>query len=148
MIPHNDPDARYWSTGITLAWISRVQSPSGKPGSWWGASLDYCDDGFAGDDSADIGAISTEGTFRTSYYVTDGQERTALAAVIDTLIADAGRLGVKFVGAITDLPMLYIKGDGEDPECPPPPGWRELLKAEADRIGRATYPTRTAANHS
>lgn len=133
MIP-NTENARYWSIGITLVWDD-VRG--------WGGGVDYYDNGWAGDDNTDTGEISTEGTLRTRYYVADGQQRTALAAVIDVLIADAGRLGVSFREP-GDLPNLYYNGDGEDPDCPPPDGWRELLAVEAQRIGWATYRTEAA----
>jgi hypothetical protein len=46
------------------------------------------------------------------------------------LRADAERLGIQWRD-----PTVYYKGDGEDPEYPPPDGWRELLAAQAARLG-------------
>jgi hypothetical protein len=124
----NDPAARYWSVGIVLTWRARAG---------WGGTVKYLDAGFA-DDDADTGAISTEGELRTRYHVRDGETRSGLSVVVDVLLADAARLGIDF-----DKPdagrLLMYESDGEDLDCPPPDGWRDLLAAEAGRIGWATY---------
>lgn len=116
----------YWSTGIVLRW------DMARPG--WGGHVDFLDDGFAGDDNADTASVSTEGQLRSRYFVSDGDTTTGLRAVIDTLLADATRLGIVF-GGRTGKPCLYYDGDSESTQFPPPDGWRELLSAEAERIG-------------
>jgi len=126
---------RYWSTGIAVAY---AYAGGGDMG--WAAQIDYNDNGFCNDD-ADAGVISTEGILRTRYSVRDGAEKDALTAVIDVIRADAERLGIGFPDAVTG-PFVYYKGDGEDPEFPPPDGWREMLAAQAERIGwRVIYAT-------
>lgn len=129
----------YWATGIVLRW--REYAGTGFDGvkrSGWGGTVDYHDDGFA-DDDPDTGRVSTEGTLKTRYSVHDGNAVQGLTVVIDTLIADAARLGIKFRGAGDDTAMLFYEGDGENEDWPPPAGWREMLRAEAERIGWATY---------
>ena len=124
----------YWSTGISLHWqecAQRNQDGSRHPG--WGGTLDFLDDGFT-DDDADAGQVSTQGTLRTRYAVIDGDAVSGLRAVMETLIADAARLGIEFRSAADRRPMLMYRGDGEDENYPAPEGWRELLAAEAERI--------------
>ncbi|MEU7978298.1 hypothetical protein AB0B63_07170 [Micromonospora sp. NPDC049081] len=116
----------YWATGITLRWYGHRQA--------WAGHVDFYDDGFAGDDNADAGKISTEGRLHTRYYVRSGGTTTGIRTVIDTLIADAERLGITF-GGRTGKANLYYDGDSENTEFPPPQGWREMLTVEAERIG-------------
>ncbi len=123
----------YWSTGITVRWSDHVSTIEGQSVPGWYASLDFLDDGFC-DDQPDLGEISTEGTLRTRYAVQDGQTVTGLRAAIDALITDANRLGITF-GGPSGPPALYYKGDGESADYPPPLGWREMLSAEASRLG-------------
>lgn len=123
----------YWTTGIILAWHPEREAWSGK--------LNYLDDGWAGDDNPDTGDISTEGTLRTRYALTNGQHQTALTAVIDALVADATRLGIQ-LGAPWTAPWLYVEGDGEHTDVPLPADWRELLATEARRIGWSSYDVR------
>jgi hypothetical protein len=123
----------WWSTGITVAW---QYSGMGRQG--WAATLDYYDDGFC-NDNPDKGEVSTEGTLRTRYAVRPGDTSDALTVVIDVLKADAERLGIRWTAGGDGVPSLYYKTDGEDPECPPPLGWRELLRAHAIRLGWRTY---------
>lgn len=133
----------YWATGITLAWREAYLSHAES----WCGYLDYFDDGFC-DDNPDTGAISTQGTLRTRYGVENTDTTSALTAVVNTLILDAASLGITWRGANDNPPMLYYRGDGEDPDYPPPDGYRELLRATAERIGWATYgyePTAKAA---
>lgn len=141
MITRNDERPGYWSTGIILTWNPQVRR--GTDGTWvpgWSGVVTFHDDGWVEDLDTDAGVISTEGTLRTRYTVTDGKQRTALAAVIDTLIADADRLGIHFTWPMADSsPRLCYRGDGEHSDYPPPHGWRDLLAAEAQRIGWATY---------
>lgn len=130
----------YWATGITLTWHPDIPADyQGARTTGWSGKLDYFDDGWAGDDNPDRGRIATEGTLRTRYRVADSQQ-TALAAVIDTLIADAQRLGIQ-LGTSADGPRLYVPGDGEWDDHPLPDDWRNLLAAEAQRIGWKTYAT-------
>lgn len=142
MIP---PNGTYWSTGITVYW-RQVASKTGDE-SWrsgWGAVLDFYDGGFCSD-NPDQGEVSTEGRLsvgaavpdnavtrqlRTRYAVADGGSVLGLRAAIDVLVADAQRMGIEF-----RRPNLYYKGDGTWDDFPAPDGWRELLTAEADRLG-------------
>lgn len=121
----NDRDGRYWATGITVR-----ADGQGR----WGGRVDFFDDGFA-DDDPDAGRIATQGMLETRYMVRDGDNTAALRAVVDTLIADAGRIGVEFRGTTDPAPQLYYDGDGEDDRCPPPAGWQRLLADEAARVG-------------
>jgi hypothetical protein len=143
MIPASDGSA-YISTGITVSYREIAGRKDGKHCPGWGASLDFQDAGLAGDDDADTGAVSTEGTLYTRYAVVDGDTRTGLSAAVDALIADAARLGIEFRNAGGPTPYLYYKGDGEWEDYPPPEGWREILAAEAERIGW-TSPYRIAS---
>lgn len=131
MIP---TDSKYWSTGIVLTWQPE------RPGhaEAWGAHLDYLDEGFLDDEPA-AGRISTEGTLRTRYPVEDVDGVNVLAVVLDVLIADAERLGIVWRNSVDGWPMLYYRGDGEDPEWPPPSGYREMLTVQAKRLHWATY---------
>lgn len=115
----------YWSTGITVRY-----SYSGEGRYGWGASLRFLDDGFCSDD-ADACRVSTQGTLTTRYHVLDGERVSGLSAAVDALIEDAGRLGIRF-----NDPGLFYEAN---PEWPPPGGWRELLIAEAARIGWKSY---------
>lgn len=85
--------------------------------------------------SHDPGRVSTQGVLRTRYGVQDGNHRSGLAAAIDTLIADAHKLGITFKAPCSDTPNLYMHGDGEHSDTEYPDGWRDLINAEADRIG-------------
>ncbi|WBB94146.1 hypothetical protein [Verrucosispora sp. WMMC514] len=123
----------YWSTGIVIRWYAALGSGS-RRGPAWAGRVDFYDDGWAGDDDADAGKVSTEGRLNTRYYVRDGDTTTGLRAVIAALIADAGRLGITF-GGPSVKPHLYYEGDGGSTEFPPPDGWRDLLASEAQRIG-------------
>jgi hypothetical protein len=130
----------YWSVGITLTWHPEgARDEKGAKVDGWSGSVDYYDDGFAGDDDADSGTLCTEGTLRTRYVVADGRQQTALSAIVDTLIADAARLGIEFRISGKDSARLYVPGDGEWDSHPLPDGWRQLLAAEAERIGWVSY---------
>lgn len=133
----------YWSIGIVLTWHpdgARDHDGTRVPG--WSGQLDYLDDGWAGDDDADSGNVSTEGTLRTRYVLRDGNNQTAIRTIIDTLIADATRLGIQ-LGSAEVPPQLYVPGDGEWEDSPAPEGWREMLAVEAQRIGWSTYGVQT-----
>jgi hypothetical protein len=119
----------YWATGITL----RYRDYLGNHPESWAGSVDFYDGGLPDDYSA-TGEVATEGVLRTRYYVDSYDGDTAIAAVIDTLIADAGRLGIRF-----ENPALSYEGDGEDGDYPPPEGWRRILRMQADRIGWDSY---------
>lgn len=122
MISHT---GRYWSTGIIVRW---------NPDRGWSATLPFFDDGFA-NDRTDSGRVSTEGELHTRYAVRDGSTANGLTVAVDTLLADAGRLGIELIGDPIHGPQLYYWGDGEAKDYPPPAGWREILAAEAERIG-------------
>jgi len=62
-----------------------------------------------------------------------------LELVIDTLHKDVTGLGIQFIATSADAPMLYIEGDGENKDWPPPDNWREILREQAERIGWATH---------
>lgn len=121
---------RYWATGIVVRY-------SDRHGGQWAASVNYLDNGFC-DDDADRGVISTEGTLHTRYFVGNGERIDALTAVIDAVKADAERLGIEFRSA-TDGPNVFYQGDGEHDDWPPPDGWREMVDAQAIRIGWSAF---------
>lgn len=132
---------RYWSTGITITWAPFAERINGEPYGGWHAKLDYSDDGFA-DNDIDAGKVSTEGALYTRYPVRDAKIRSGLSVAVDTLLADAKRLGIEFIAVGPDSePWLFYRGDGEDSEHPPPDKWRETLAAEAERIGFRSYAT-------
>lgn len=115
----------YWAVGITVRCDTHGR---------WGGHIDFYDDGFC-DDNADKGQVATQGRLATRYLVDDGTDVPALRAVLDTLIDDAQRLGIRLAGPAQSRPSLSYEGDGEDPANPPPAGWRELLAAESARLG-------------
>lgn len=132
---------RYWSPGITVTYAPLAERINDEPYSGWHARLDYCDDGFA-DNDPEVGRISTEGSLYTRYPVRNSKIRSGLSIALDTLIADAERLGIQF----TTLPghrgpQVLYDGDGESPAHPAPDGWRDMLAAEADRLGWSSYAT-------
>lgn len=138
----------YWSVGIILTWHpGGARDHDGTKTDGWTGEVEYYDDGWTGDDNPDAGKLCTEGTLRTRYVIADGTSQTAIRAIVDTLIADASRLGIEFRTGDGDLPRLYVPGDGEWEDRPLPDGWRQLLAAEAARIGWATYST-NAARHT
>jgi len=133
----NKGSATYWSTGVILRWTERASTRErdgrmvSSPG--WAGRIDYVDDGFC-DDNADTGRVSTEGTLHTRYAVPDGDKVPGLTAVVDALLADAERMGIRF-GVGGQGPQLYYDGDAENQDYPPLPGWRGMLAEEARRIG-------------
>ncbi|MFI8351277.1 hypothetical protein [Streptomyces sp. NPDC085596] len=132
---------RYWSTGITVTYSQLAERINDEPYGGWHAALEYTDDGFANNDP-DTGQVSTEGTLHTRYPVRNAKIRSGLSVAVDTLLADAKRLGIEFIGTSAyPEPWLYYNGDGESAEHPPPTGWRETLAAEAERIGFRSYAT-------
>lgn len=143
----------YWAAGITVTWSPRAMTTNGEAHSGWRASLDFYDDGHAGDDDAAAERISTQGHLVTRYFVTDvvtprtsrRHEATisGLSAAIEALLTDAERLGIDFMTWTDDRPFLYYRGDGEDPNYEPPQGWRETLNREAGRMGWRSYAATT-----
>lgn len=123
----------YWATGIVLTWYG-----DGR----WSGEINYYDNGFC-DDDPDHAEVSTEGTLRTRYVVGDGKHVDGLAAVIDTLIGDAARIGIDLrAGGAPEggRPWLYYRDDGTNYQYPTPPDWQELLAGQAARIGwRSPY---------
>jgi hypothetical protein len=113
--------SEYWTTGITVRY-----GYSGGGSNGWGASLDFYDDGFAEDDS-------TQGTLATRYFARGDD---ALTRALDTLKADAERLGIQFVGSAGLPPGLWYT---DDLDFPAPAGWYETLSEQADRIGFRTH---------
>lgn len=110
----------YWFAGITLTWRPAYND---KPPTW-GLSLDFRDSGWCDD-------ATSEGTLRLRYMVAD------LATGIDTLLADAKRLGIRehpAAGTAPHLrPTLFVNGT-EDPAALPP-DWREVVAGQCDRLG-------------
>lgn len=90
-------------------------------GGWWAEAtfedFGHCDRG------------SVMGHIETKYADDD------LPYTIDTIKRDVESLGVEFAQLDGVSPALLYSEDGEDEDFPPPDGWRELLKAEAQRIG-------------
>ena len=127
----------YWSTGISLRWREITRNSVTR--SAWGGSVDYLDDGFT-DDDADAGKVSTEGVLRTRYMVADGKVASGLRVVVDVLLADAARLGIEFRGTLDDRPYLMFEVEDGAPD-----NYRELLIAEAERIGWTTMYDRAPA---
>lgn len=122
----------YWATGITVRY-----GYSGSDLYGWGAEVEFFDSGFC-DDDTDSGAISTEGTLRTRYFVRegDGPDADALSAAVDAVKRDADRLGITWSAAPSPATAtVYYRGDGEDENYPPPDGWREMVNAQAGRLG-------------
>jgi hypothetical protein len=108
----------YWTTGIVVSfWPPALYSNTPR----YGARLQFFDGGFAQEGS-------TEGELRVRYLETD------LSAMLDTLIADATRLGIEF-----KTPHLMINSDGEDAAEYLPGDWKAQLQAQAARLGWATY---------
>ena len=123
---------RYRSTCITVTFTPVAEHANGQPYPGWHAALDYCDDGVRRQRPRDRPGLHRRHT-PTRYPVRDSKIRSGLSIAIDTLLADAARLDIDFPTAPS--PRLYYWGDGEDPNHPAPEGWRDLLAAEADRIG-------------
>jgi hypothetical protein len=97
----------YWSTGIVIGLMDEQ----------WNLRLEFFDDGWC-DQKA------TEGTLKCRYLCDD------LEASIDLLKADAERLGIGWRD-----PTIYYRGDGESPDWPAPPDWREILAKQCARLG-------------
>lgn len=130
---------RYWSTGINVTYAPSAERINGELYPGWHACLDYQDDGFA-DNDPETERVSTEGKLFTRYPVRNAKIRQGLSIALDTLIADAERLGVTF----TTLPghrgpNIFYDGDGENEIHPAPEDFRDILATEADRLGWSSY---------
>ena len=77
----------YWATGVTMRY---------RTGRGWAASIEFLDNGWSPD-----GGTSTEGDFRTRYYL-DNPVEAAVA-----LVTDAKRLGIKFT-CPDGTPRVYL----------------------------------------
>ena len=121
----------YWATGITVK-----HGYSGMNLHGWAANVDFYDSGFC-DDNPDAAAISTQGILSTRYFVREGDspDTDGLAAAVDAVKRDAERLGITWGADAAVPPTVYYIGDGEDEDFPPPDGWRELVNAQARRLG-------------
>jgi hypothetical protein len=106
----------YWSTGIIVKYGGRAEYQDE-----WAASLTFHDDGFAQKGT-------TEGTLTTRYF-------EPLAQAIDTIKADAEKLGIVFRPTVTRAPHIFAYEDGLSDDWPMPDGWRKLLHEQAERIG-------------
>lgn len=113
----------YWSNGIT------VRYSDGR----WSASVDYYDNGHC-DDQADDARVSTEGTIHTRYFLRDGKTADALTVAVDVVKADAERLGITWATPGIG-PFVYMLGDGDNGGRDVPDNWRELVDAQARRLG-------------
>lgn len=102
----------YWSTGITLRPV--MENPVG-----WSVSLDYLDDGF-------VDHRSTEGTMRLRQPASPEELPEAIAI----LKGDAEAFGIKWQD-----PTVYVAGDGEWKSITYPPGWRDIAREQAKRLG-------------
>ena len=132
----------YWATGISIRY---GYSGEGRYG--WAAEVAFYDNGFC-DDDTDTGTISTQGTLATRYFVRegDGVDADGLAAAVDTVKADAERLGIRFRDDEALSPAVYYEEDGTGGQYPPPAGWRDLVNAQAVRLGwKPIYRTGEAA---
>lgn len=112
----------YWSTGIMVRWY-----PDNERDRNWSVKLEFLDDGFC-----EMG--STEGELRCRYV------EPSLSTAIDTLKADAERLGIIFKSPTV---YMYQDSDAEYPE-----DWRAIVDAEAERLGwRPCYRERATRLH-
>jgi hypothetical protein len=118
----------YWSTGITVRY-----GYSGMNLYGWGAEVKFYDDGWAGDDNADTGAVTTQGILSTRYCITEGTRPDAdgLSAAVDAVKRDAERLGITWKPDAT----IFYERDGQGADYPPPDGWRGMVSAQAQRLG-------------
>lgn len=115
----------YSSPGINVNYTSRG----------WSASVRYHDSGHA-----DSGQVSTEGTLSTRY-AEGGSHAVALAKVIDTIKADAERLGIGW-----QAPYVFVEFLEAAENYPErfPKNWEALIAEQARRIGWYTLCEDTA----
>lgn len=112
----------YWTTGIT---VNFWRCPTTYMARLYSVSLNFHDHGVAQEGST-VGKLSSQ------YYEVD------LGKALDTLIADAQRLGIVFDRNGEKL-MLYTENDGEGNDHNRPHDWLEQLQAQARRLGWTTY---------
>lgn len=109
----------YWSTGILVTYIEGgtggpVAAPEPR---LWAAKAEFFDNGFCE-------IRSTEGEIHTRYSCPTIEE------AIDLVKADVERLGIEWRPG-----TIYMRGDGEDEEFPPPADWRRIVNQQAERLG-------------
>ncbi|WP_054566040.1 hypothetical protein [Frankia sp. R43] len=124
----------YWAAGITVGADERADGTVR-----WGASLEFQDDGFVDADDLDAGQVSTVGRLGTRYFLDSTEATDGLTAAIDTIKADADRLGIKFRSSPHGAPLIHVRGDGEYADEWLPENWRGRLAAQARRLGWRTY---------
>lgn len=107
---------KLYSVGITV-WFDYA---GGDRYGWW-AKVEF-------GDFSRCARGSVTGVIQTRY----GDD---LRFSIDTIKADAQRLGIEFVILDGEPPFLLYLDDGETIDYPPPEGWRKTLTDEARRIG-------------
>ena len=126
---HFERSETWWYTGVVLT----PERIVGDGEVMWSVVLKFLDDGFCDMDS-------TEGELRLRYQIpTQG-----LSAAIDTLLADAKRMGLAVVEPDLDAnsPTVYVKGDGEWSGIAYPDNWRDIVNGQAARLGwKPTYKT-------
>ena len=123
----NDQTGKYWANGITVTYLQ----PYGERPGAWKADLDF----FSG---SGFQRVSTEGEIRTNF-VQDAASHFSLPQCIDALLGCARDLGIRVFDPAGRHVSLYYAGDGESEQFPPPDGWRDLLREQAQRLGWATY---------
>lgn len=107
---------KYWSTGIIVQWRRDKKKEN------WTAHVKYFDSGCCKNGS-------TEGILRMRYWESD------LDKVVDTIKADAEKLGIEFVRKEGLSPYVCMEGDGEIKGKEYPEGWRKIIDDQARRIG-------------
>jgi hypothetical protein len=118
----------YWSNGITIRYRS---------GGSWGGQLEYTDAGNYAPIDRVTRKVSTEGKLHTRYVLRDGAHLDALTVVVDTLLADAARLGI----AMRE-PHIHLDEEEHSDE---PEGWEALAVAQCQRLGWELLPYPAAA---
>jgi hypothetical protein len=122
----------WWSTGITIRYLPDAIERHGRSYDGWSATAKFYDSGFVSDDT-DTGSISTQGELGTRYFIRDGETVDGLTAAIDVILADAKKIDIQWGQGCP--PTLYYEGDGEDPEWPPPPNWKRIIRDQCTRLG-------------
>lgn len=123
----NDTTGKYWANGLTVTYLQ----PYGERPGAWKADLDF----FSG---SGFQRVSTEGEIRTNF-IQDAALHSSLPQCIDALLGCARDLGIRVFDPAGRHVSLYYAGDGESEQFPPPEGWRDLLREQAQRLGWATY---------
>lgn len=113
-----------WSTGITVKYGYGGTRKGEEYSGWW-AELKWTSGGFCTPGTM-------EGDIHTRY------AEATMSEAIDYVVAVADRFGI--TQGPTGAPFhLYYETDGENPDWPPPDGWRAMLQEEAKRRGWGTY---------